>query len=132
VTTADRKSESYVARKAIVMATGAMPIRIPGFDIDGKLLITARESRSLQQAPKTLVLIGGGIIGMELGMVYQKLGAKVIVVEMMPRMLATLDQDLVAVVERKFKAAGGEVIANARAKGAKVSQGHATVAVEVE
>jgi dihydrolipoamide dehydrogenase len=86
----------------------------------------------LKQAPKTLVLIGGGIIGMELGMMYQKLGSKVIVVEMLPRLLATLDQDLVAVVERKFKAAGGEIVANARAKGAKVKNGVATVEVEVE
>jgi dihydrolipoamide dehydrogenase len=128
----DGKTESFVARAAIVIATGASPIQIPGFTIDNEVVITAREAVSLKQAPKTLVLIGGGIIGMELGMVYQKLGSKVIVVEMLPRILATLDQDLVAVVERKFKAAGGEVIANARAKSAKVAKGVATVEVEVE
>jgi dihydrolipoamide dehydrogenase len=128
----DGKNESFVARNAIVIATGASPIQIPGFAIDGEVVITAREAVSLKQAPKTLVLIGGGIIGMELGMMYQKLGSKVIVVEMLPRLLATLDQDLVTVVERKFKAAGGEIIANARAKSAKVAKGVATVEVEVE
>jgi dihydrolipoamide dehydrogenase len=129
---ADGKNESFVARNGIVISTGASPIQIPGFTVDGEVVITAREAVSLKQAPKTLVLIGGGIIGMELGMMYQKLGSKVIVVEMLPRLLATLDQDLVAVVERKFKAAGGEIVANARAKGAKVKNGVATVEVEVE
>ena len=105
------RHESFVARKGIVIATGASPIQIPGFTIDGEVVITAREAVSLKQVPKTLVLIGGGIIGMELGMVYQKLGTKVIVVEMLPRLLRGIDEDLVQVVERKFKAAGGEVLA---------------------
>jgi dihydrolipoamide dehydrogenase len=126
----DGKSESFVARKGIIIATGANPIQIPGFEIDGEVVISAREAVSLRTAPKTLVLIGGGIIGMELGMMYQKLGAKVIVVEMLPRLLAGIDEDLVQVVERKFKAAGGEVLLEARAKSAKVNQGRATVEIE--
>src|SRR5262245_28639339 len=104
----DGKTESFVARKGIVMATGASPIRIPGFDIDGETVITAREAVSLQSAPKVLVLIGGGIISMELGMVYQKLGTKVVVVELLPRILSGVDEDLMQVVERRFKEAGGE------------------------
>ena len=132
VTSADGKSESYVARKAIVIATGAMPIRIPGFDIDGKVVITAREAVSLPQVPKTLVLIGGGIIGMELGMVYQKLGAKVIVVEMLPQILTGIDPEAVRVVQKRFVDAGGEVLVNAKASGCKVSGGKAKVTVEVE
>lgn len=126
----DGKNESFVARKGIVIATGAAPMQIPGFTVDGEVVITAREAVSLQQAPKTLVLIGGGIIGMELGMVYQKLGTKVIVVEMLPRLLSGVDEDLVRVVERRFTSAGGEVLLNARAKSATVEHGHAAVAVE--
>jgi dihydrolipoamide dehydrogenase len=126
----DGKSESYVARKGIVIATGASPIKIPGFDIDGEVVITAREAVSLQSAPKVLVLIGGGIIGMELGMVYQKLGTKVIVVEMLPRILAGVDEDLMQVVERRFTSAGGEILKGARAKRATVKQGRASVEVE--
>jgi dihydrolipoamide dehydrogenase len=128
----DGKSESFVARKGIVIATGATPIQIPGFTVDGQTVITAREAVSLKSAPKILVLIGGGIIGMELGMMYQKLGTKVIVVEMLPRLLSGIDEDLVQVVERKFKAAGGEVLLGARAKSCKVQKGHATVEVEHE
>ena len=128
----DGKNESFVARQGIVIATGASPIQIPGFEVDGEVVITAREAVSLQQAPKVMVLIGGGIIGMELGMVYQKLGTKVIVVEMLPRLLSGVDEDLVAVVEKKFKAAGGEVLTSAKAKGANVKQGRATVEIEHE
>jgi dihydrolipoamide dehydrogenase len=131
VTKDDGKTESFVARKGIVIATGAAPIKIPGFDIDGKVVITAREAISLGVVPKTLVLIGGGIIGMELGMVYQKLGAKVIVVEMLPQLLTGVDPDLVRVVERRFTELGGEILVNAKASGCKVKGSKATVTVEV-
>ena len=92
----DGKTESFVARKGLVLATGASPIQIPGFKVDGEVVITAREAVSLQAVPRVMVLIGGGIIGMELGMAYQKLGTKVIVVEMLPRLLNGIDEDLVA------------------------------------
>ena len=132
VTKDDGKTESYVARKAIVIATGALPIKIPGFDVDGKVVISAREAVSLPRVPKTLVLIGGGVIGLELGMVYQKLGSKVIVVEMMPQILPGIDPDAVRVVQKRFVDAGGEVLVNAKAKGCKVKGDQATVSVELE
>lgn len=128
----DGKTESFVARKGIVVATGATPIQIPSFAVDGKIIITAKEAVSLQEAPATLVLIGGGIIGLELGMVYQKLGTKVIVVEMLPRLLSGVDEDLVAVVQKRFVAAGGELLLGARAKAAKLAGSGAVVEVEHE
>jgi dihydrolipoamide dehydrogenase len=132
VTKDDGKTESYVARKGIVIATGAAPINIPGFEVDGKVVITARQAVSLVRVPKTLVLIGGGVIGMELGMVYQKLGSKVIVVEMMSQLLPGVDTDLVRVVEKRFVDAGGEVLINAKATGCKLKGDKATVSVEVQ
>jgi dihydrolipoamide dehydrogenase len=130
VTTEDGKTETYEAKKGIVIATGASTIRIPGFEIDGKVIISAREAVSLPRVPKTLVLIGGGVIGMELGMVYQKLGSKVIVVEMMPQILPGTDADLVKVVEKRFTENGGEILLGAKASGAKVVKDTATVTVE--
>ena len=132
VQTSGGKSENYVARKGIIIATGATPIAIPGFDIDGQVVITAKEAVSLRRVPKTLVLIGGGIIGMELGMVYQKLGSKVIVVEMLPKLLGNVDPDMTQVVQRRFTQAGGEVLLEAKAKGCKVKSGKAKVTVEVK
>ena len=96
VTTADGKKTSYKASKAIVVATGTTVIQIPGFKPDGKSVITAREAVSLQHAPKSMVIVGGGVIGLELGMVYQKLGTKVTVVEMTDALLPGVDPDLVA------------------------------------
>ncbi len=130
ITKQDGKVETYEVQKGIIVATGASPIVIPGFDIDGKVVITAREAVSLKKVPGTLVLIGGGVIGLELGMVYQKLGAKVIVVEMMDQLLPTEDADLVRVVEKRFTSAGGEVLTKAKAKGCTVKGAKATVVVE--
>lgn len=130
VDTGSGKPENFVARNGIVIATGATPIAIPGFEVDGKVVITAKEAVSLPKVPETLVLIGGGIIGMELGMVYQKLGSKVIVVEMLPHLLNGVDPDLTQVVQRRFTQAGGEVLTEAKAKGCKVKGNKATVTVE--
>jgi dihydrolipoamide dehydrogenase len=96
------------------------------------VVITAREAVSLPKVPARMVLIGGGVIGMELGMVYQKLGTKVTVVEMMDQLLPGTDKDVVKVVERKFTKAGGEVLLKAKALGADVKGASATVRVEHE
>lgn len=122
--------ETVEATKAIIIATGAKPIEIPNFKPDGKVIITAREAISLQKVPEKLVLIGGGVIGLELGMVYQKLGSKVTVVEMMNQLLPGTDIDLVKVVEKRFKKAGGEVLLEAKASGCEVKGNKATLTVE--
>jgi dihydrolipoamide dehydrogenase len=127
----DGSTETYEAKKGIIIATGAEVISIPGFKVDGKVVITAREAVSLKKVPGTLVLIGGGVIAMELGMVYQKLGSKVIVVEMMDQILPTEDADLVRVVEKRFTKAGGEVLVKAKAKSCSVKGDKASVVVEV-
>lgn len=132
ITKPDGKSETYEAKKGIVIATGAAPIAIPGFDVDGKVVITAREAVSLKKVPSSLVVIGGGVIALELGMVYQKLGSKVTVVEMMDQLLPSEDPDLVKVVEKRFAAKGGEVLTKAKAKACKVKGSKATVTVEHE
>ena len=66
-------------------------IQIPGFEPDHEVVITAREAVSLQRAPESMLLIGGGVIGLELGMVYQKLGTKITVVELMDQLLPGTD-----------------------------------------
>lgn len=129
----DGKKATYEAKKGIIVATGAKTIHIPGFDIDGETVITAREAVSLQEAPKRMVIIGGGVIGLELGMVYQKLGTKITVVEMMDQLLPGTDLDVVKVVEKRLKKKDdnpAEVLLKARAKSCTVKNGVATVVVE--
>jgi dihydrolipoamide dehydrogenase len=130
VTKSDGKVEVYEAKKGIIVATGAAVIQIPNFTLDGKVVLTAREAVNLKRIPGTLVLIGGGVIGLELGMMYQKLGSKVIVVEMMDQLLPTEDPDLVRVVEKRFTSRGGEVLTKAKAKNCVVNGDKASVTVE--
>lgn len=117
------------ANRGIVIATGAQVINIPGFEPDGKTVITAREAVSLKEAPKSMVLIGGGVIGLELGMVYQKLGTKLTIVEMQGQLLPGVDPELVKVVERKVKKGGADILVNAQAKSLALDGGKATVQV---
>jgi dihydrolipoamide dehydrogenase len=93
-------------------------------------VITAKEAVSLTKAEGTMVIVGGGVIGMELGMVYQKLGMKVIVVELLDQLLGATDLDLVKVVERTFTKAGGEVLLKTKAQKVERVGDKARVVVE--
>ena len=132
VVTADGKSESYTASKAIIVATGTQMITIPGFEPDGELVITAREAVSLQSAPGSMVLIGGGVIGLELGMVYQKLGTKITVVELMDQLLPGTDPDLVRVVQKHLKSGGADIHLKSKAVKLDKSGGKEKVTIDTE
>jgi dihydrolipoamide dehydrogenase len=112
---ADGNTVAIEASKAIVIATGSRPIEIPGFAIDQNRIIDSTGALALTQVPPRLIVIGGGYIGLELGMCYAKFGSKVTVVEALPRLLGTMDKDCVAVVERKLKKMGVEVMLETRA-----------------
>ena len=105
------------AKKGIVVATGSTTIQVPGFEFDGKQVIGAREAVSLQKVPERLIVVGGGVIGLELGMVYQALGAQLTVVELTNNLLPGIDPDAVRIVERKITSRGGKVYKGARAEG---------------
>ncbi|RMG19399.1 MAG: dihydrolipoyl dehydrogenase [Deltaproteobacteria bacterium] len=100
-----------------IIAAGARPIEIPGFAFDGKTVWSAKQAVDLPEIPKRLVVIGGGIIGLELGTVYAKLGTAVTVVEMTDGILPGVDPELIRVVSRKLKKLGVEVLTGAKAKG---------------
>jgi dihydrolipoamide dehydrogenase len=114
------------------VATGAQMIRIPAFEPDGEIVITAREAVSLQSAPESMLLIGGGVIGLELGMVYQKLGTKITVVELMDQLLPGTDLDLVRVVEKHLKKDGAEIHLKSKAVRLDKSDGRAKVTIDTE
>ena len=116
VTAADGTTQLLQASKAIVVATGSATIQVPGFEFDGKRVIGAREAVSLQQIPQRLLVIGGGVIGLELGMVYQAMGAQLVVVELTNSLLPGQDIDAVRLVERKITSRGGRIYKEARAE----------------
>lgn len=123
--------EQTIIAKNVILATGSRPIEIPGFKIDQQRVIDSTGALALDHVPARMVVIGGGYIGLELGMVYAKFGSKVTVVEAMPRLLGTMDKDCVAVVERKLKKMGVEVMLNTKAKAWEDKGDRAVLTVEL-
>jgi dihydrolipoamide dehydrogenase len=117
VKTNEGGTETIEATKAIVVATGSSTIEIPTFKFDGKQIIGAKEAVSLQSVPKRLLVIGGGVIGLELGMVYQKFGAELTIVEATAGLLPGVDPECTAVVEKKLVKRGAKILKNAKASG---------------
>jgi dihydrolipoamide dehydrogenase len=117
---------------AFIVATGARPIEIPGFAFDGKDVWSAKEAVDLPELPKRLAIIGGGIIGLELGTVYAKLGTKITVIEALPTILSGIDPEAVRLVQKGLRQRDAVVHVNAKAKGLERADGALRVKVEVE
>src|SRR5688500_1330341 len=133
ITVKSTKGEQTIIAKNVVLATGSRPMEIPGFKIENTgRVIDSPGALALDHVPARMIVIGGGYIGLELGMVYAKFGTKVTVVEAMPRLLGTMDKDCVAVVERKLKKMGVEVMLSTKAKSWEDKGDRAVLTVELE
>ena len=102
----DDGKTQVLATKNIVIATGSEPSGLPGIEIDEKRVVTNRGAIALKAVPKKLVLIGAGVIGLELGSVWSRLGAEVTVVEYLDRILPGADDDIAKNAQRIFKKQG--------------------------
>jgi len=105
IATAEGDIETIEAKHTII-ATGSKPASLPFIKIDKKRVITSTEALSLKEIPKHLVVIGGGVIGLELGSVYKRLGAEVSVIEYMPRIVPTMDGMLQKELQKALKKQG--------------------------
>jgi dihydrolipoamide dehydrogenase len=123
--------KTRIEAPAFILATGARPIAIPGFAY-GKDVWSAREALDLSEVPGHLVVIGGGIIGLELGTVYARLGSKVTIVEALPTLLTGVDPEAVRIVQKGLRQRGVDVHVNAKAKGLEESGGALTVKIETD
>ncbi len=123
--------KEIVEAKNIIVATGSSTIEIPTFKFDGKSIIGAREAVSLKEVPKRLLVIGGGVIGLELGCVYQNFGAELTVVEAMPTLLPGVDPDCTAVLERRMTKKGAKIFKNAKALGYERTANGLAVRIDV-
>jgi dihydrolipoamide dehydrogenase len=94
---------------AVVIASGSVPRTIPGFDVDGTIVLTSDELLSLQPLPETAAVIGGGAIGCEFASMMTDLGTKVTVLEALPKILPGCDDDITKLVLRQFSKRGIEV-----------------------
>jgi len=104
----DNGKVSEVEAAKVIIATGSAPITPPAFNYDGNRVITSTEALEITKLPKTMVIIGGGVIGLELGSVYARLGTKVTVIEYLDRIIAGMDKDLGKELMRSLKKLGIE------------------------
>lgn len=95
-----------ITAKNIIVATGSEPITPPAFNYDGNRVITSTEALEITKVPKSMVVIGGGVIGLEMGSVYARLGTEVTVIEFMDRLIPGMDADLAKELMRSLKKLG--------------------------
>lgn len=100
--------EETISADKVVIATGSKPSTLPGMEIDKKRIISSTEALKLKEVPKHLVVIGGGVIGLELGSAYRRLGSKVSVVEYADSIIAAMDADMGKQLQRTLKKDGIE------------------------
>src|ERR1700691_2171508 len=98
--------ETTVETKAIVIATGSDVARLPGVEIDEKTVVSSTGAHSLPAPPKKLIVVGAGVIGLELGSVWRRLGAEVTVVEFLDRVLTGIDGEVARLMQRTLKKQG--------------------------
>lgn len=114
----------------ILIATGSTPAHLPGVKLDGDRITTSTEGLSYPDVPDHLVIIGAGYIGLELGSVWRRLGAKVTVVEYLDRILSGMDVEIAAEAKRMFEGQGLDFRLGSRVTGARVEGAHCTVECE--
>ena len=119
-----------VTAESIVVATGVRPRPLPGGEFDGKTIISYKEAMSLAKQPKSMVIIGGGPIGLEFGYFYNAIGTKVTVIELMDRILPGEDEESSAALQRSLARRGIEILTSS--KTGKVTRSDAGVKVEAE
>ena len=120
-------TEQEVTGTNIIIATGSKPSSLPFLKIDKKRIITSTEALTLTEIPKHLVLIGGGVIGLELGSVYKRLGSKVSVIEYMDSIIPTMDRSLGKELQRVLQKQGMEFYLGHKVTGAIVKGKEVTV-----
>ncbi len=116
IAAADGTKTQIEAAKTII-ATGSKPMSLPGIEIDKKRVITSTEALEMTEVPKHMVIIGGGVIGLELGSVYARLGAKISVVEFTGGIISTMDGALGKELQKSLKKLGFEFYFNHKVTG---------------
>jgi dihydrolipoamide dehydrogenase len=119
------KETIEIEAKSTIIATGSKPSTLPFISIDKERIITSTEALKLKEIPKHLIVIGGGVIGLELGQVYKRLGAEVSVVEYMDRIIPTMDAGLSrelnkVLKKQKFKINASHKVKSVERKGDEV------------
>jgi dihydrolipoamide dehydrogenase len=125
----DGKSETYRA-KNVIIATGSVSVELPFLKFDEKRVLSNIGALKIPEVPKHLLVIGGGVIGLELGSVWRRLGAKVTVVELMPTILPGNDEEIIKEADKVFRKQGLDIRVGSKVTGAQVEANRVLVDVE--
>lgn len=135
VSSADKPNEKKMIKcKNIILNMGGQPTTLPGnsIPIDGKNVITSTEALSLEKVPKTMIIVGGGFIGLELGSHYNRLGCDVTIVEFRERVLTVFDEELSIKIKEIMEKQGIKFLLNSKVNGGSFDSNANNVKVIVE
>lgn len=127
-----KDGKKVLEAKNVVVAVGSTPIEVPGFAFDGESVWSSTHALAPKSLPKRMIVIGGGYIGLELGLVYHKLGTEVRVLEFMDRVLPGMEEELSKEMARMLKKKKVEVFTKTKAVGFKKGKNGLEVTAEVE
>ena len=119
-----------LSARFILIATGSAPLLPPWAEVDFERVVTSTEALSFPEVPERLIVVGGGVIGLELGVVWHRLGAKVTVLEYLDRILPTMDAELSRAAERVFRKEGLEIRTRVRVQAVRPAGKGARVELE--
>ena len=128
--TPEKGKKSSISTKNIIVATGSDVTPLPGVEVDEKQIVTSTGALELPKVPKSMVVIGAGVIGLEMGSVWSRLGAKVTVVEFMDNILFGMDGELSKNMARILKKQGFEFKLKSKVTGAKKAKTGVTLTIE--
>ena len=128
--TDDKGSASEFGAKHIVIATGSDVAPLPGVEIDEKQILSSTGALALPKVPKSMIVVGGGVIGLELGSVWRRLGAEVTVVEFLDAILPGMDGEVSTMAKRLLEKQGIKFKLGAKVTGAKKAKSGVTLTVE--
>lgn len=123
-------STETVTFQSCILATGSYPLELPGFKFDGKRVVSSTEALEFPARPKSLVIVGGGVIGLEMACFFANFGTKITVLELLPQLLPGTDAEIARTIERLLRKRGVEVYLEAKAKSATPSRDSVKVAFE--
>ena len=123
-------AETVLTGKNIIIATGSKPASLPFIEIDKKRIITSTEALEITKLPKHMIIMGGGVIGLELGSVFARLGTKITVIELMKSIIPTMDGTMGKELQKVLKKLGFEFLLEHKVTGVKSTARQVTVSAE--
>ncbi len=127
---AGSEGTQVIEAKNICIATGSVPVELPHLKYDGKKIISSTEALELQKVPKHLIVVGGGVIGLELGSVWKRLGAKVTVIEFNNKIAGTMDNQITQVLTKSLVKQGLEFLLECKVTASRIEKNEVVLTYE--